>query len=140
MQAPVPFAPHSRPGAPITSQMLLRNPLPVIGSAPPPSEAFEQCSLHCFLLALSSSAKHQAPSHSFQQAFECTSSSLLQQKAIQEALLPTSLQFTSSQAQTSILYKPHAFTSLEGTPAPVLSGLQHLAVSFPQSLRGQCAF
>lgn len=75
-EAPVPFAPHSRPGPPITSQKMLRNPLPTICSAPPPSEAFKQCSLQCFLLALSSSAKHQAPSHSLQQAFEGTSSSL----------------------------------------------------------------
>lgn len=75
VQAPVPFAPHPRPEAPITSQVLLRHPLPVICSAPPPSEAFKQGSLQCFLLALSSSAKHQAPSHPFQQVYEDTSSS-----------------------------------------------------------------
>lgn len=56
------------------------------------------------------------------------------------SLLPTSFQFTNSQAQISILYKPHAFTPLKGTSAAALSELHHLAVSFPQSLRAQRAF
>lgn len=134
VQAPVPFAPHSTPEAPRTRQMLLRRPLPVVSSAPPPSEAFQQCSLQCFLLAPSSSAEHQAPSHPFQQAFEGTSSSLHDLRfGRKQFRSPFSQLPFSSQAHSpkSAPKKPHAFTSLEGTSAPALSGLHHLAASFP---------